>query len=326
MKKTALLLFPVLLLLSFSSRKEKPGFDLKKFEKSLVYIPKGSFNYGASDQDVPYRNASQSRTVSVESFYMNKYEVSNGEYLEFVFDLKKKDTALYRKMLPDTLVWREKLSYCEPYVDYYFRHPAYRNYPVVGVTHEQAEGFCKWLTERYAKEEKRKYKTARFRLATAEQWEYAARGGLDHSPFPWGGPYLQNKKGEWLANFTVISQSNIAWVTLPVKNIYGKIEDQKILAARYSGDRTGIPGQLNDAADITAPVMSFYPNDYGLYNMAGNVEEFVSEKGITKGGSWKDTGYYLQNAVMETYDPTQSASSERGFRFIMELSNDNMSE
>jgi formylglycine-generating enzyme required for sulfatase activity len=319
MKKTLTLLLPALFLFSFSRHRNDPyrGMDLKRFEKSLAYIPKGSFTTGASDEDTPYQKPS--RTFSFESFYMYNHEVSNGEYCEFLRLLKQEDTAMYRKMLPDTLVWRLPLAYNEPYVEYYLRHPAYSNYPVVGVTHDQAEYYCQWLTGQYAKLEKRKFKTAVFRLPTVAQWEYAARGGLDLSPFPWGGPGMQNKKGEWLANFTVISQSSIGWASYPVLNVYGKIEDRKILVAGYSGDRAGIAGWLNDAADVTAPVISFYPNGFGLYNMAGNVEEYVAEKGITKGGSWRDTGYYLQNSVEEPYDSTNFTSSERGFRFIMEV-------
>jgi formylglycine-generating enzyme required for sulfatase activity len=323
MKKNIIFLLSAIFMLSFSGRKGDlyRKFDLKRFEKALAYIPKGSFNYGASDQDAPadpFSETVRSRTVTVDAFYMSTHEVSNGEYLLFVLDLKEHDTALYRSMLPDTLVWREKLSYNEPYVEYYFRHPAYRNYPVVGVTHEQAEQYCKWLTGRYGREEKRKFKTAVFRLPSTEQWTYAATGGIQLSPFPWGGPYMQNKKGEWLANFSIISQNSIGRVTLPVKNVFGNIEDREILIAGSAGSRPGIPGKLNDAADITVPVLSYYPNDWGLYNMAGNVEEYVAQKGITKGGSWKDTGYYLQNQVEEKHDSLHLTSSERGFRFIME--------
>jgi formylglycine-generating enzyme len=293
------------------------GFKLKAFEKSLALIPKGSYVYGQSDQDMPYQNQVRARTVSVDSYHIFNHEVSNGEYLEFVKDLEKEDTNFSKQMLPDTLVWRDKSMYLESFVEYYFRHPAYSNYPVVGVTHEQAEIYCKWLTEKYMKESKRKFKNAVFKLPSIEQWTFASKGGLDNSPFPWEGNSMQNKKGEWLANFRVIPQNSIGFDIIPVQNIYGKIENKKILVAVGGGRSYG--GNSNDVSEITAPVKSFYPNGYGIYNMAGNVEEYVKEKGITKGGSWKDTGYYLQNHVEEKYDSTNYTSAERGFRFIMEI-------
>lgn len=293
------------------------GFKLKEFEKSLAFIPKGSYFYGQSDQDVPYQNQARARTVSVDSYYIYKHEVSNGEYLEFVKDLATKDTLLSNQMLPDTLVWRDKSMYLEAFVEYYFRHPAYSNYPVVGITHEQATFYCKWLTERYMKENRRKFKNAEFKLPTIEQWTFASKGGLDSSPFPWEGNSMQNRKGEWLANFWVIPQTSIGFESIPVQNIYGKIENKKVLVAGGGGRSYG--GNSNYGSEITAPVKSFYPNGYGIYTMAGNVEEYVKEKGISKGGSWKDTGFYLQNHVEETYDSTNYTSAERGFRFIMEI-------
>jgi len=318
MKKIFYIIIIASTLFSFSGKKDNSykGFNLKEFEKSLALIPKGSFVYGDNDQDVPAYGLPRAQTMIVDTFYIFTHEVSNGEYLEFVNDLKKKDTALYKQMLPDTLVWRDKLGFNEPYVEYYFRHPAYSNHPVVGITYEQAEYYCKWLTEIYMKEEKRKFKAIEFKLPTIGQWTYAAKGKIDLSPFPWRGISMQNKKGEWLANFTVVPQANIGRTTLPIQNVYGNIENKKILIAT-SGQGSG--GYLNDASDIIAPIISYYPNCYGLYNMAGNVEEYVKEKGTTKGGSWKDTGYYLHNFVEEKYDSTNYTSAERGFRFIMEV-------
>jgi sulfatase modifying factor 1 len=317
MKRKIVLLLVTSTLLSFSGKENfYQGFNLKAFEKSLSLLPEGSFSYGQSDQDVPYLHQPKSRVISLDTFYMYKQEVSNGEYLEFMNDLKKKDTALFRSMLPDTLVWREKLNYMEKYVDYYLRHPAYSNHPVVGITYEQAEYYCSWLTEKYMNEGKRKFKNVAFNLATTEQWTFAAKGRLKQAVFPWEGFSMQNKKGEWLANFTVIPQSAIGWSTFPVQNVYGQMENKKI---RIAGDGYRSGGYLNVESDITAPVISYYPNDFGLYNMAGNVEEYVKEKGVTKGGSWRDTGYYLYNHVEEHYDSTNYTSAERGFRFVMEI-------
>jgi sulfatase modifying factor 1 len=306
-----LLLTPLFLSLTFKYDAYE-GFDLKAFEKSLVLIPEGSFMYGQSDQDGSYLNITRSRLAEVDSFYISKFEVSNGQYLEFVNDLRRSDTSLYNQMLPDTLVWRDVNMTREPLVEYYFRHPAYSNYPVVGLSYEQVEAYCKWITERYKKEEKRKFKNAQFTLPSTTEWAFAAMGGNVNSMFPWEGVSMQNKKGEWMAQFRVIPQHGITSETLSVEIYEGKIKKEKLLVA--SGWENAIVNP-----DMVVSVSSFLPNGFGLFNMAGNVEEFVLEKGISKGGSWSDTGYYLQNAVEEHYDSTFSASSERGFRIVMKI-------
>lgn len=303
------------LLLSLSTKYDAyDGFDLKDFEKSLVLIPEGSYMYGQSDQDVPYLHLTKSRLAEVDSFYISKYEVSNGQYLEFVNDLRKKDTSLYNRMLPDTLVWRDVNMSREPLVEYYFRHPAFSRYPVVGISYEQALAYCNWIGERYMKEEKRKFKHVEFSLPSTEEWTFAANGGLEQTTFPWEGYSMQNKKGEWMAQFRVIPQHGIVLETIAVQTFDGKIKDEKLLIA--SGWESAM-----DNPDMVVPVNSFLPNGYGLHNMAGNAEEFVLEKGISKGGSWSDTGYYLQNNVEEHFDTTYAASAERGFRFVMKIKN-----
>lgn len=329
MKKAILILsICTLVYIGITSFKNKyetyKGFSLKAFESSLAYIPKGSFNIGPSDEDIPNNVTYEfpSRTVSVESFYISKFEVSNGQYVEFLKELYKTDTNLYRSMLPDTLVWREKYAYNEPYVEYYLRHPAYGNYPVVGVIYEQAQAYCAWLTKKYMNEPKRKFKKVTFKLPTSEQWVFAAKGKLDMAPFPWNGVDMQNSKGELLANFLYVDQASIWRDSVYQKNFSGQFEKTQIYR---SG---GIHGEFylssyskikDHTGDVTMPVMSFQPNGYGLYNMAGNVEEFMREKGKTHGGSWRDPGFYLLNNVYENYDPLNSASAQRGFRFVMEF-------
>jgi formylglycine-generating enzyme required for sulfatase activity len=299
-----------LALISLISGKEKepPVFSAKEIEKNLAAIPAGSFNHSPPDHDVSF-DTILSRTITVAAFHISKFEVTNGQYLLFVNDLLVQGKkAEYNKALPDTMVWREKLAYNEPYVEYYFRHPAYREYPVVGVTHEQAMMYCSWLTEKYRSDPKRKHKNAVFKLPTREHWEYAARGDMKGSPFPWGGPYMQNAKGQMLANFMRIDQASL-------------VRGDKPGEFKYASDQhgMGVAGKLNDNADVTAPVKSYFPNNYGLYNMSGNVEELVREKGISRGGSWADTGYYLRVSIEETYTDTNATSSQRGFRFIMEV-------
>jgi formylglycine-generating enzyme len=319
MKFKLLWLSPVIFLLFFSGRKQAfTIYDLRYIEENLCYIPKQSFQTGPSDQDVDY-NSAAARTVSVDSFFLFRYEVTNGMYRFYLKELLRRGagTAVYNAALPDTLVWREKLAYNEPYVEYYLRHPAYSDYPLVGVSYEQAIRFCDSISSWYNAWPDRKYKKVKFDLPSEDQWTAAARGGLQLSPFPWGGPYMQNAKGQWLANFTGIDQGSVYRDTIDYINVYGRPAKRVVLAAHSLGSRMGTPGSLDDYSDVTAPVKSFTPNGYGLYNMSGNVEEMVREKGITKGGSWSDTGYYLLISAQEYYTDSSAVTSSRGFRIMM---------
>ncbi len=209
---------------------------------------------------------------------------------------------------PDTLVWLRDFtySYNEPMHQDYFWHIAYDDYPVVGVTWEQARAFCNWRTEfknAYQKRNK-KYLVSKFRLPTEAEWEYAAKGGLKNVPYPWGGPYVTDEKGCFLANFK------------PLRGDY-----------------------IADGSLYTAKVDEYLPNDYNLYNMAGNVSEWTNttynhssynfsltfnpqyngDKGnfnkVIRGGSWKDISYYLQVGVRE-YEHKDSCTSYIGFRTV----------
>jgi len=215
---------------------------------------------------------------------------------------------------PDTLVWLSDFSYAanEPMVQGYFSHPAYRNYPVVGVTWRQARAFTIWRTrfnEAY-KDAHRLPHRAPYTLPTEAEFEYAARGGRIGTDYPWGGPYIKNAKGCLLANF-----------------------------------KPGRGNYTDDGGAYTVNVKSYFPNDYGLYNMAGNVAEwtlssynpsastFVSDiaptfnyeakasdpevmkRKVVRGGSWKDVGYFLQNST-RTYEYQDSAKSYIGFRCV----------
>jgi formylglycine-generating enzyme required for sulfatase activity len=217
-------------------------------------------------------------------------------------------------MVPDKGAWMSKFNFNEPYAEVYFLNPRYNYFPVVGITYDQATFYCKWLTEEYKKEKNRKYKNVEFKLPTKAQWVIAARGKEALEVFPWPGNSLQHSSGQWMANFYVINQIQIHRDTDYVRchNESRYFENCLRIADKYSM-------KLDMYHGITTPVLSYFPNDYGLYNMSGNVEEYVREKGITKGGSWDDPGYYLQLDVEEEYDTTYSASSERGFRIVMEF-------
>ncbi len=315
MKSLTVLWLAAAALISFSGKSKIPAYDLKFIEKNLSLIPTGSFTMGSSD------DGSANKTAGVESFYMFNQEVSNGfylHYLHYLQDLQSQGkTDLRQKALPDTLVWRDKLTFQEPYTEYYLRHPAYRDYPVVGITYEQCIEFCNWLTQTYNADPKRKFKKVVFTLPDSVQREYAAQGGFPHAVFSWKGRFMQDGKGLWQANFSKIDQATVTRTTFLRNTETGTVEGELFLGSR--SEYAGIAGFLNDNEDITAPVTSYEPNGYGLYNMSGNVEEFLLQKGKTMGGSWMDPGYYLQNHIYETYDISRSASRERGFRFVMKV-------
>lgn len=272
---------------------------------------------------------------SVASFYLSAYELTNYAYLQYLHDLNQKDQQKFNSALPDTTVWNAPLASSQVYVDYYLRHPAYANYPVVGVSHQQAELFCEWLTETYNANPKRKHKKVQFRLPTELEWYYAALAAgqctkkkQDAAPvyycygsrFPWKSMSLQSSEFGWHANFKPFDQACIQ--LNPGRT---QVEGKSVKDLYYVGEPNYAYGSgsiLIDDAFFTAPVYAFTPGALGLCNMAGNVEEFVAEYGITKGGSWNDSGYYLLNWVSENYDADSETTAMRGFRIAMDVLDD----
>ncbi|TWR23749.1 SUMF1/EgtB/PvdOfamily nonheme iron enzyme [Mucilaginibacter achroorhodeus] len=215
---------------------------------------------------------------------------------------------------PDTLVWLNDFSYAanEPMVEGYFSHPAFRNYPVVGVTWRQARAFTVWRTRLSdaAKQRRKLPPNSPYSLPNEAQFEYAARGGRIGTDYPWGGPYIKNAKGCLMANF-----------------------------------KPGRGNYTDDGGAYTVNVRSYFPNDFGLYNMAGNVAEWTSsaydesastfvhdlnptfnyeakaadaeviKRKVVRGGSWKDIGYFLQNST-RSFEYQDTAKSYIGFRCV----------
>ncbi len=330
-----LIVFSLSLILSVSSCKNKAvspttgweynnpdngGFevDLDYYEQEtgpgLVLVEGGTFSMGRVEQDVLYDWNNIPRRVTVSSFYMDMTEVRNVDYREYLYWItrvfRESSPEIYTQALPDTLVWREHLAYNEPYVEYYFRHPAYNNYPVVGVNWLQANEYCKWRTDRVNEDlliqkgillddpnqqgeqnfntdaylvgqyegltgekpanldpsiESRNVRMEdgillpKYRLPTEAEWEYAAYALIGNTVderiynrklYPWNGHYVRNdtkeNRGQINANFV-----------------------------RGRGDYMGVAGALNDNGSVPAPVNKYWPNDYGLYCMAGNVSEWV---------------------------------------------------
>jgi gliding motility-associated lipoprotein GldJ len=304
------------------------GFENHKYKgqetgPGLVLVPAGAFVMGSTEQDVLFEYNNVERKQTVPSFYMDETEVSNLQYGEYVYWLQRvfgeSYPEVYRKALPDTLCWRSRLAFNEPYVEYYFRHPAYKNYPVVGVSWLQATDFAAWRTDRVnemildrekihpykdfkMKDEEnfntkayladqynpatrkklkgmpRDYRTKKgrrdvgtkdgillpeYRLPTEAEWEYAAQGAIGNSQFE-----------------NTDEKRVYSWNDLTVRMTHGKEKDRgKIMAnfKRDKGDQAGIASQLNDAGVITTPVDAYWPNDYGIYNLAGNVSEWVMD-------------------------------------------------
>ena len=371
----------------------------------MVFIPQGSYNMGPNDQDVPYAQISQARTVTVHAFYMDNTEITNNEYRQFTdwvtdslahrliggdhiinegeygerINWKKRikwddeqnvetlselflpeseryykrkqidsrkliyeyywidlqaaaqranrqqgltDRSVFIKketlpIYPDTLCWIHDYTYSfnDPITKAYYWHPAYDDYPVVGVSWKQAQAFCVWRTQLLDSylDENGETVVQDFRLPTESEWEYASRGGLQNDPYPWGGPYIRNSRGCFLANF-------------------------KPLRGNY----------IDDGGFYTVKATSYWPNDYGLYCMSGNVAEWTSnafdesaynfqhdlnpdysyeakdsdppalKRKTIRGGSWKDIGYYLQTGT-RSYEYQDTSKCYVGFRCVMDF-------
>ncbi|MFK8038432.1 MAG: SUMF1/EgtB/PvdO family nonheme iron enzyme [Crocinitomicaceae bacterium] len=293
----------------------------------LVLVEGGTFTMGRSEQDVMHDWNNTPRRVSVSSFYIDQFEVTNFNWLEYLYWIKRTYSEfpmIYRNALPDTNCWRSPLGYNEPYVEYYLRHPSYQNYPVVGVSWNQANDFCKWRTDRVneyiliregvlamnpdqdgepfttesyltdqyhpGEDKERKIEDLspqqgwsgkkkdlgtrivrmedgillpRYRLPTEAEWEFAYYGLVGSMTNPEDPGVIENKRTyPWTGH----------WVRNDDKDFQGDIRANFV---RGRGDYMGAAGALNDRGDITVPVDSYWPNDYGLYNMAGNVSEWV---------------------------------------------------
>ena len=307
----------------------------------LVAIEGGTFVMGGSaDQDVTYEYNNVRSRKTIPSFYMDETEVSNQDWIDYLHWISMtfpNDRELYYNALPDSLVWRSALSYNEPYVDNYLRHPAFQDYPVVGVTWDQAQEYCSWRTDRTNEN----ILTEKGKLISGKDKAKAAGGGAaagaagaatPTTPFntdiylngQYRGAGIDGKKmtadlngkpadGSKKAVRPVRMEDGIlkpayrlpseaeweyAALSLAGNTQYENINDGRIypwngLGARSPqkktrglmlanfkrgiGDNAGVGGSLNDKADITAPVRSYQPNDFGLYNMAGNVNEWVQD-------------------------------------------------
>ena len=305
----------------------------------LVFVQGGTFTMGASQEDVIGDWNNIPKRVTVNSFFIDQTEVANVHYREYIYWVENvfsddKYKQAVEDVKPDTLVWRSELAYNEPYVEYYFRHPSYNYYPVVGVTWKQAYDFCIWRTDRVneralidkgvinakdyekgkmnnvgeenfntksylmglynpktpptkkspLKDAQGKPRQAKFddgilygdyRLPTEAEWEYAAYGYVMENP--------QKRRSEKSRGEEVIANKQLyAWKNDGYDNLRSTRRGafQGAFLANFkrgSGDNMGVAGGLNDRSAIPAEITSFYPNGFGLYNMSGNVSEWVED-------------------------------------------------
>jgi len=252
------------------------------------------------------KNIEKSLCKITGSLYASKFEVTNFQYKVFLNDLKHAgEEKKYKIAAIDTSKWLKVLLNDTICIKYYHSDVKYDNYPIVNISKEAALLFCEWLTEKYNSYPKRKFTKVLFRLPTEYEWKKAARGTSESAIFPWSGFYMRNTKGQFLANFRPIHQYQVYYDT--------DMGELKIKNLNFIKNNTPI------AIIPTAPVDLFWPNEYELYNMSGNVAEMIVEKGRTKGGSWASTGYYLQINAEDEYEGFSEPSPMIGFRYFMEV-------
>ena len=332
------------------------GYKGQETGPGLVFIEGGTLTMGRVEEDVLRDWNNQPHRVTVSSFYLDENEVTNADYREYLYWLRRVYDfdyypQIYQSALPDTLVWRDKMGLNDMYVENYLRHPAYNFYPVVGVNWEQSMRFCQWRTDRvneqilidkgiltvmntqaddqnfnsevylykqgeYTQQNRKGLKDLspaqvygkegrpariedgillpKYRLPTEAEWEYAAYAEIgqrvytrqvDRNKYTWNGSSVRNSdkkvQGDMLANYK-----------------------------RGAGDNMGVGGYLNDQANVTMQVKFYPPNDLGLYDMAGNVAEWVLDVYRPLSGQDMDDHRPFRGNEFKTFDDNYEGLGE----------------
>lgn len=292
---------------------EEPGINVKRLLKTYPYLPAGTLRL----QD--------ESSFTIKGFHMGSTEISNSDYQQFLEDLLSQrkfeylDSAAVIDFELEDLLSASQISLGLETLESRGKIIS-DNHPVLNISHRAAELYAIWLTQVVNQDQRREgERKVRFRLPTREEWMYAARGGRGQSPYPWGGPYIRNARGCYLANFNTdlmeedsvntYFYDNAGWPTVEPEqaDLEAVTKEQREILARNNG--------CPDGAWLTTKVDAYFPNDFGLHNMSGNAAEMIVEPGITLGGSWLDGPYYMQ---IETAHEMAQPHPSTGFRLVME--------
>ena len=244
------------------------------------------------------KNLENSFVKVTDRLYMAETEVTNQQYNYYLNDLlERKDFTTLMVVKAEKTEWRqlipEKYRNLGDKVYFPYRFPDDKDYPAQNMTHEGAVKFCEWLTHFYNNDnvDKRKWKKVVFRLPTEDEWMAAARGKNGTAvKYPWGHDKPQNAKGCFLSNF------NSFEVDCPTCKVFDDV--------------------TKDGGFFTVKADAYFPNDYGLYGMVGNVAEMIATSGVAKGGSWEDIP---SECTIQSQKKYTNPSPAIGFRVLMEI-------
>lgn len=269
-------------LTSFESSQNK-SFDKFLKKSAYTFIPSGKVFVDGREE-------------TVQSFYISKGEVTNFQYQEFLSYLRaNNETEKLKICQVDSANWSTANSSNKKMEELYHTHIAYRDYPVVNISHEAAEMYCAFIAKTFSE---------RFGVAVAARipfyTEYvrAARGDDKVIRYGWGTSETRNSKGNILGNFTRIGEECVT---------------RNSETGKYEINLQGIPPVMDGYDDVLAPSESYWPNQFGVYNLSGNAAEMINEKGVAVGGAWNNPGYDVR---IDSKKEFTGSDKSVGFRVV----------